>query len=123
MFNSKPPTSSTVRQLLSRNSPIWIVACIAIAGLSVGCATPSWLGTLGEKKPEVVEAIPLPEIALELASLDTALADSGFEAGDRASLTRLSQLAEIFYERLAHRRVNSISTYHDPALREFFQSE
>ena len=35
----------------------------------------------------------------------------------------LLQLAEIFYQQLAHRRLNSIATFHDPALREFFRSE
>jgi len=33
---------------------------------------------------------------------------------------RLTQLARIFYGRVVGRRFNSISTYHDPALREFF---
>lgn len=123
MFDSKAPSPSTLRQVPSRNSLFGVVVCMTIASLSLGCATPSWLKALGEEKPKVVEAIQLPEFTLELGSLDTSLAGSDFEAGDRASLTRLSQLAEIFYERLAHRRVNSISTYHDPALREFFRSE
>lgn len=34
----------------------------------------------------------------------------------------LRRLAEVFYARVSNRRFNSISTFHDPALREFFQS-
>lgn len=35
---------------------------------------------------------------------------------------RLPRLAEVFYQRIANRRFNSIATFHDPALREFFES-
>ena len=41
---------------------------------------------------------------------------------ESAELDRLGSLAEIFYTRVSNRRFNSISTFHDPALREFFQS-
>jgi len=34
----------------------------------------------------------------------------------------LSRLAFVFYQRLANRRVDSIATYQDPALREFFRT-
>ncbi|MED5262465.1 MAG: hypothetical protein VX574_08740 [Myxococcota bacterium] len=37
-------------------------------------------------------------------------------------LDRLESLAAIFYTRVSNRRFNSISTFHDPALREFFHS-
>ncbi len=32
----------------------------------------------------------------------------------------LPRLADVFYQRIANRRFNSIATFHDPALREFF---
>ena len=35
---------------------------------------------------------------------------------------RLPKLADVFYQRIANRRFNSIATFHDPALREFFAS-
>ena len=35
---------------------------------------------------------------------------------------RLPRLADVFYQRIANRRFNSIATFHDPALREFFAS-
>jgi hypothetical protein len=35
---------------------------------------------------------------------------------------RLPRLADVFYQRIANRRFNSIATFHDPALREFFGS-
>ena len=31
---------------------------------------------------------------------------------------RLPRLADVFYQRIANRRFNSIATFHDPALRE-----
>ena len=34
----------------------------------------------------------------------------------------VEKLARVFYVRMINRRFNSISTFHDPALREFFQS-
>ncbi|MFP6578218.1 MAG: hypothetical protein VCC02_00310 [Myxococcota bacterium] len=37
-------------------------------------------------------------------------------------VARLEELAQIFYVRVSNRRFNSISTFHDPALREFFHS-
>ena len=38
-------------------------------------------------------------------------------------LRQLERLAEDFYVRLGNRRVDSIATYRDPGLREFFRSE
>jgi hypothetical protein len=99
--------------------PILLVCCLAL-----GCANTSplevWQDRFGSERPTV---IPLPEIAIVVSEIEADLAKAQFEDFERRSLTRLSQLAEIFYQRLAHRRVNSISTFHDPALREFFHSE
>jgi hypothetical protein len=67
--------------------------------------------------------MPLPGVALVISDFEGGLVDTEFEDFERRSLSRLSQVAEIFYQRLAHRRVNSIATYHDPALREFFHTE
>jgi len=43
------------------------------------------------------------------------------QTGDSAS--RIVSLVQVFYERIANRRFNSIATFQDPALREFFPSE
>ena len=54
-------------------------------------------------------------------TFDAELAQSSFDDSERTRIKRLSRLANVFYQRLAHRRINSIATYHDPSLREFFQ--
>jgi hypothetical protein len=41
----------------------------------------------------------------------------------RDEMSRIDPLAQIFYERISNRRFNSIATFQDPALREFFLSE
>jgi hypothetical protein len=43
--------------------------------------------------------------------------------GGPADFTVLLPLSAIFYERITARRFNSLATYEDPALREFFRSE
>jgi hypothetical protein len=92
---------------------------LALGWCGVGCATSNWL----ERWEKPSEETPLPVVALMVSDLAADLARTDFDDFERRSLTRLSQLADIFYQRLAHRRVNSIATFHDPALREFFQSE
>ena len=44
------------------------------------------------------------------------------EVSDTPEMRDLRRLAQVFYTRISNRRFNSISTFHDPALREFFQS-
>lgn len=53
---------------------------------------------------------------------------SGFDPqslnpGGAADFTVLVPLSGIFYERIKARRFNSLATYEDPALREFFKTE
>jgi hypothetical protein len=43
--------------------------------------------------------------------------------GGAADYTVLLPLTAIFYERITARRFNSLATFEDPALREFFKSE
>jgi len=83
-----------------------------------GCATSSWRDWFAEPR----EQTPLPDITLIVSDFETDLVKTDFEDFERRSLSRLSQVADIFYQRLSHRRVNSIATFHDPALREFFHS-
>ena len=90
-----------------------------LRSLGTGCATPNW----DKWWQEAPEATPLPDIKLEFRDLEADLGATDFEDFERRSLSRLSQVADIFYQRLSHRRVNSIATFHDPALREFFHTE
>jgi len=43
--------------------------------------------------------------------------------GGAADYTVLLPLSEIFYQRITARRFNSLATFEDPALREFFKTE
>jgi hypothetical protein len=56
---------------------------------------------------------------------DTRDADlsQGIEWVDEGAVVEFYERAAAFYERLALRRFDSISTYQDPALRDFFASE
>ena len=67
--------------------------------------------------------------ALLLVGLAATLAGTGcrrtpepFPPPEWVAEGRLPRLAEVFYQRIANRRFNSIATFHDPALREFFAS-
>jgi len=102
------------------------IAVVAGLGLVCGlsaCTLPTSVAQLREFfKPPRSEA-PLPAVALAVGEFEAALGQTSFGDSERASLLRLSKIAQIFYQRLSHRRLNSIATFHDPALREFFRSE
>ena len=44
-------------------------------------------------------------------------------AAETAQFSRLQRLSEVFYTRIINRRFNSVATYRDPALVEFFHSQ
>ena len=46
-----------------------------------------------------------------------------YQGGAEIDLPRLRELARDFYARLENRRFNSLATFQDPGLREFFRSE
>ncbi len=96
---------------------------VFVATFVSGCATSSWLERWEKRLEKSPDPTPLPAVALVVRDLEADLAETEFEPFERRSLVRLARLAEIFYQRLSHRRVNSIATFHDPALREFFQTE
>lgn len=105
------------------NRLLALLAVVCLSVTALGCVTSDWIDRLRGDSPKRVEVTPLPRTALSMERLDKDLAKTSFESADQRSLARLSQLADIFYQRLAHRRLNSIATFHDPALREFFRSE
>jgi hypothetical protein len=61
-----------------------------------------------------------PDPAIREESIADLLAAKPEGQGGLPTLTRL---ADEFYRRMVDRRVNSIATYQDPGLREFFHSE
>lgn len=105
------------------NSCRSLMVILLLAGFCVGCANSSWRDAWEDRFASPPGLTPLPEIEIVVSELEADLARTSFGEVERRSLTRMSQLAKIFYQRLAHRRVNSISTFHDPALREFFHSK
>jgi len=46
-----------------------------------------------------------------------------YEGGPELDQTRLRELARDFYARLENRRFNSLATFQDPGLREFFRTQ
>jgi len=83
---------------MRRRSRHGLLLLAALAGLGRGCA-----------------AAPPPDAAAAAGELaEVAL--------DRAELERLERLASDFYRRLENRRFNSIATFQDPGLREFFRT-
>lgn len=67
----------------------------------------------GALSPRPVRDRPDPEARL---------LEQGGAVVEGRDLTRLAKLAGLFYERVANRRFNSIATFQDPALHEFFLS-
>ncbi len=67
-------------------------------------------------------AVKAPRIAAWLAAAALAACAGAAAPGDRSDDPVLDRLAGDFYERISNRRFNSIATYRDPALREFFRT-
>jgi len=63
-----------------------------------------------------------PEPVRERSRPEAGLIERGGVRVDGRDLTRLAELAGLFYDRVSNRRFNSIATFQDPALHEFFQS-
>jgi len=112
-----------VKQQQSRSSRrsgwsrLAVAALIAVALGTAGC------GWKWKRKSPEAPIDPLAPIAQRISAseLEVDLRGVELENADRASLIRLYHVSRIFYRRLAHRRINSIATFHDPALREFLR--
>jgi hypothetical protein len=57
------------------------------------------------------------------ASVFTGFVPDTLNPGGAADYTILVPLAQLFYERITARRFDSLATFEDPALREFFRSD
>lgn len=105
----------------SRRTFVVLLICALFGSSLPACNTVrSWVNRPPKKEPA-----PLPpgSVILDPRNIETELRRPEFNPLERENLERLARLAQIFYEHLSHRRVNSIATFHDPALREFFQDE
>lgn len=107
----------------SRKDAGVLLLCLLSMCLLPGCLTDDLYEAWDRYRNPPPAPIPLPEIGVRMQSLEADLERTPFDEHEQLALIRLARLADIFYQRLAHRRVNSIATFHDPALREFFRSE
>lgn len=61
-------------------------------------------------------------LVLGCAASPVAPLETTYSGGPELDLDRLRALARDFYDRLENRRFNSLATFQDPALREFFRT-
>jgi hypothetical protein len=100
-------------------SPRAAVATVALA-LAVavgGCTRPGWLRAPDLDLPDV----DLPRFGSDAPEPRPA-AESGVEVLTASPEVEFHQRAARFYERLTGRRFNSLATFRDPALREYFET-
>jgi hypothetical protein len=103
----------------------WALALALAAG---GCARPGWMRVPDVDLPDVkLPDVKLPSVGLPSFGSDAVTArpaaDSGVEVLTDAPEVEFHLRASQFYERLTGRRFNSLVTYRDPALREFFETQ
>lgn len=93
-----------------------------------GCARPGWMRVPDLDMPDVkLPDVKMPTVSLPSFGSDGATArpaeGSGVEVLTDAPEVEFHLRASQFYQRLTGRRFNSLATYRDPALREFFESQ
>lgn len=102
-------------------------ACLALAlALGAGgCSRPGWLRAPDLDMPELPD-VDFPSVDLpRLGSDEQAVApapDSGVEVLNASPELEFHDRASQFYQRLTGRRFNSLATFRDPSLREFFET-
>lgn len=98
-------------------------AALALAVALGGCSRPGWLRAPDLDLPDIdMPRVELPSFGSDGAAAQPA-PDSGVEVLTEAPEVEFHQRASQFYERLTGRRFNSLATFRDPALREFFETE
>ncbi len=83
-----------------------LVLTVALLG-SLGCTVPGWVPFIGDKTPPG----PAPDESYGLT-----------EVSDESVLEFYAR-ASFFYDRLRLRRVNTLATYRDEVLRDFFRTD
>jgi hypothetical protein len=91
------------------------VAALAIAGCA--CARPAWLHAPHLSMP----TLSLPGFGS--GSKDQVKRVGGVQVADTPEVTDFYSRASGFYQRLEGRRFNSIASFHDAGLREYFASD
>lgn len=91
--------------------------------LAAGCSRPGWLRAPDLDLPDLrMPSVDLPSLGSDRSAAAPA-ADSGVEVLSDSPEVEFHLRASEFYERLTGRRFNSLTTYRDPSLREFFESQ
>lgn len=101
---------------------------VCFLALMIGCGGSSstfgsWFEYYREKRVEA-DARRLKPLLVEIRAdrFDSEIYQVDILPKERRDLIKLRELAGIFYGRAEDRRLNSIATYHDPAMHEFFQT-
>jgi hypothetical protein len=109
---------------MSRRSRCVGIVVIALVTAQVGCARPSWM-----KMPDLPDMpdVDMPDLPMiELPSLggsDGPARSSEVEIVESNEVTDFYGRASEFYRRLEGRRFNSIASFRDAGLREYFGSD
>jgi len=85
-----------------------------------GCSRPGWLRAPDLDMPKMPD-VDLPSLGSKAPEVGPA-EDSGVEVLTASPEVEFHLRASQFYERLTGRRFNSLATFRDPALREFFET-
>jgi hypothetical protein len=114
---------------MSPRTALVVLTLLAAIG---GCARPGWLRTPDLDMPDLPDldmpdmpdmpSVDLPSFGSQEATAQPA-ADSGVEVLTASPEVEFHLRASQFYERLTGRRFNSLATYRDPSLREFFETQ
>jgi hypothetical protein len=102
------------------------LVCILALGSACGGSSSTW-GSWFEyyrEKRVVEDARRLKPLLVEIPAdrFDREIYEIDLLPRERRDLIKLRELSDIFYGRVADRRLNSIATFHDPAMREFFET-
>jgi len=98
------------------------VTLALMAGIG-GCARPGWLHAPDLHMPDIdLPSVDLPSLGSKAAAEQPA-AGSAVEVVTDSPEVEFHARASQFYDRLTGRRFNSLATFRDPSLREFFESQ
>jgi hypothetical protein len=101
---------------------------VCVLAVASGCGGSSavfgsWFRYYRDEKA-AEDARRLKPLLVEISAdeFDSEIYEADLLPRERRDLIKLRDLSEIFYGRAEDRRLNSIATFHDPAMREFFQT-
>lgn len=108
--------------MIGRRRAAAAASALLLALAAGGCARPGWMKLPDVSLPDVdLPSVKLPTLRPEAVAARPA-PDAAVEVLTDSPEVDFHLRASRFYERLAGRRFNSLTTYRDPALREFFQT-